>query len=428
MRRRLAVLAVAGVLVFNACSGNDGSSPTQPSFANQQNTGAIPATCDPARAEQLINEVFPNGQSRSSALSRLKQTVRFAGEGNAAKTRDAALRLVDFVLNAYFEGRLIGGTSTATANKVVQMLTEVLCIAGLPPFDPAALGLDAAAVVVFPNVADTVVTGTGFAGVQIDAGSVNEPTLITITRLPDSPGPLLTQFDQYPLFYEYHAVGTIPFNIPVIVSTCIPASLNPPDIDRIRLAHNVAPFTMGSIEVLDPVPGVTFVDCTTAQLGAAQRTRLEELAHHGFELLKSTLEKVALPAPLYAARYFGTGGISGSVRTFSPFGGVDPIGTLTPNADFTRTPNFGGFVEVVPGVTLTTPTGRVMEGIPVTWTVTAGGGTAGNGTVLTNAAGFASAGSWQFGFTNPQTLVATTTTPANTSIVGSPYQFNGLGH
>ena len=422
MRRRLAVMAVAGTMLFAACSGDNGS-PTQPSFARQQGGGTITATCNPALAEQLINEVFPNGQSRSSALSRLKQTVRFAEEGNAAKTRDAALRLVDYVLKAYFEGRLIGGTSPATAGKVVQMLTEVLCLAGLGPFDPAALGLDAAAVVVFPTVADTVVTGTGFAGVQIDAGSVNEPTLITITRLPDSPGPLLTQFDQYPLFYEYHAVGTTTFNVPVIVSTCVPANLNPPDIDRLRLAHNVAPYTMGSIEVLDPVPGVTFVDCTNAGLAAVQRSKLEELAHHGFQLLKATL----LPAPLYAARYFGTGGISGSVRTFSPFGAVDPIATLTPNASHTRKGLFGDFVDGVPGVTLTTPTGRAMEGILVTWTITAGGGSVGNGTVLTDAAGFASAGSWQFGFTNPQTLVASTTTPANTSIVGSPYQFNGTG-
>ena len=430
MRRHLAALAVGGVLLFTACSGDDPSS-TGPSYQPQQQ---LSGTCNPDVTEQLIIELFAKGESRSSALSRFKQVVRTAGANppgpDPAATRNHALRLVDFVLVRYFDGRLIGGTSTATATKVAQMLTGVLCLAGLPPFNPAALGLDAAAVVVDPTSPQTtIVTGTGFAGAQVETGAVSEPTLFTITRLPDSPGPLLTQFDQYPLFYEYHAVGTTTFNVPVVVSTCVPANITPPDINRLRLAHNVAPFTMGSIEILEPVEGVTFVDCTTAQLGALQRSRIQELAHQGFQLLKSTLEKAILPAPLYAARFFGTGGLSGSVRTFSPFGGVDPVGILTPDNDFVRTPAFGAFVELVPAVTLTTPTGRAMEGLPVSWTVAAGGGAVGNAVINTDANGFASAGSWQFGFTNPQTLVATVGgIPANASITGSPYQFNGIGH
>ena len=430
MRRYLTALAVGGVLLFTACSGDD-PSPAGPSYQPQQQ---LSGTCDPDVTEQLLIELVPKSESRTSALSRFKQVARLAGAtppgDDPALTRDHALRLVDFLLKKYYEGRLTGGISTETATKLAQALTGVLCLAGLPPFDPALLGLDAAAQVVLPGAPQTtIVTGTGFAGVQVETGSVTEPTLFTITRLPDSPGPLLTQFDQYPLFYEFHAVGTTTFPVEVVVSTCVPASITPPDIDRLRLAHNVAPFTMGSIEILDPVPGVTFVDCTTAQLGAVQRSRVQELAHQGFQLLKSTLAKAVLPQPLFAARYFGTGGLSGSVRTFSPFGGVDPVGILTPSDDFVRSPAFGAFVELVPAVTLTTPTGRAMEGLPVSWTVSAGGGAVGNAVINTDANGFASAGSWQFGFTNPQTLIATVGgIPAGATITGSPYQFNGIGH
>src|SRR6185436_12909501 len=98
--------------------------------------------------------------------------------------------LVDYVIKKFQDGRLVGGTSTATATTVADILTGVLCLAGLPPFDPAALGLDAAAQVVLPNSpTTTIVTGTGFAGMKVNTGSVSEPTLLTITRLPNTPGP-----------------------------------------------------------------------------------------------------------------------------------------------------------------------------------------------------------------------------------------------
>lgn len=427
MRRALATLAAAGVLVLAACSG-DGPAPTAPDYHRQQNQQQ--STCSPDQTERLIIELFPKGgDSRTSALSRFKQVVRSAASGNVQGARHHAIRLVDFALERYYAGQLIGGTSTATANKLAEMLTGVLCLAGMPPFDPALLGLDAAAVVVEPNSPQTtIVTGTGFAGAQVEPGTVNEPTLFTIRRLPNSPGPLLTQLDQYPLFYEFHANG-ITFNVPVLVSTCVPDDANPPDINRLRLAHNVAPFTMGSIEILEPVAGASIVDCTTAGLAAAQRRGLDQLAHQGFQLLKNTLEKTLLPQPLYAARrFFGGAGLSGSVRTFSPFGGVDPVATMTPNDAFVREPPFGGFVFFVPGVTMTTPTGRAMEGLPITWTVTAGGGTVGNPLILTDANGFASAGSWQAGFVNPQALVAQAVVPAGVTVVNSPFTFTAVAH
>jgi hypothetical protein len=414
---------MGGALLLAACSSERATSPT-PDFSQNPAPGA--QACNQEATDALITAVFGNTDNGNAAHSRFAELVKAAGKGgNPTNVRSKALNLVDFIIRKYQAGLLIGGTSQATAQKVADLLTGVLCLAGLPPFNPAALGLDGAAVVVLPNSPTTdVVTGTGFAGMEVQTGSVNEPTLLTIFRLPDSPGPLLTQFDQYPAFYEFSYNPAAPFNIPVVVATCLSTNFAPPDPSRLRLAHNVAPYTMGSIEILTPVPA-PFVDCTNA--AAMPSARPQDLAHQSFNLLKNALATVVLPPRLEAMRYFGQSGLSGSVRTFSPFGGVDPLGIAEPTIDFLRSPPLGELVEAATAVRLTTPTGHLMQGFTVNWAVTAGGGSIGDASSVSDINGIATQSFWRFGFTNPQSVTATVVAPANTSFQGSPVVFQGVG-
>jgi hypothetical protein len=64
---------------------------------------------------------------------------------------------------------------------------------------------------------------------------VSAQTLITIHRVPDFPGPLLTPLDQFPLYYEFNSSSGEEFNLDAVVGVCTIA----PDFTRLRVAHNV---------------------------------------------------------------------------------------------------------------------------------------------------------------------------------------------
>jgi len=272
------------------------------------------------------------------------------------------------------------------------------------------------------------VTGTGWAGVHVPQGSVADPTLVQVTRLPDSPSPLLTPFDQYPLFYEYTATGTTTFLLDLTVGVCLANSAAPPDLSRLRLAHNVAPYTWGSVEIL-PLAFINYLDCTDADIAAAPqpvRTWWQQGLARGTDLVRDAIGVLA-PRPLQAATWMAGSGLGGTVRTFSPFGAVDTLGYMSPAVIQEQHVLFGEPVPNPPAVTLTTPTGAPMPGVPVNFAVTAGGGTLVGGDAVTDANGLAATTSWTLGFVRWNTVHATSVTPAGTGIAGSPTRFVGIG-
>jgi hypothetical protein len=423
MRRRSFVILAC--LVIAAGCGRDATPPavTAPSFDHE---GSAHSCLAPDSIQTLIRNLF-RGRDRSAALSRFGQILRKLDPTppgpDTSAARVHALRLVDFVVKKYTDGQLTGGTSDPTRRAVIQLLNGILCTVGLPQtFGPGAFTGDDAAQVIFPTSPTTVVlTGTEWAGVEIQTGSVSEPTLVQITRLPDSPGPLLTPFDQYPLFYEYTATPAGAFLQDVVVGTCLLEGVQPPDPTRLRLAHNVPPFTPGSIEIL-PLAAAPFLDCTDAGLAAAPPSGWMELAGGGARLLRAALAALA-PRPAYAATYFGAG-LGGTVRTFSPFGAVDTLGIATRDAPIEQ----GGapFASLVPpAMILTTPTGRPMEGVPVQF-VLSGPGTLTGGNAVSDATGRAAAEAWSLGIEGMSTVQGTAVAPAGAGFTGSPMLFYGF--
>ncbi len=174
----------------------------------------------------------------------------------------------------------------------------------------------------------SVVTPSGVAGVQIPAGVISQQATITITRLPaptaPGQGPLPTSFNQYGPYYQ---VSISPSNAQlgdsVRVGVCQvtdPSSpFYAPDAthDRLRLAHTVGTTT----EILERVGVNDFLRCVnvTADNGrdATHSTRfgraLASIAHLTIGFFS--------PASLNAAH----GGLGGKVKSFSPFGAVDPL-------------------------------------------------------------------------------------------------------
>jgi hypothetical protein len=157
-----------------------------------------------------------------------------------------------------------------------------------------------------------VVTPSGAAGVQIPAGAVSQPVVVTVTSIatPTSvgSGPLPTTLKQYPPFYEFQtSPANAQFGDSVRVGVCQvtdPSSqYYAPESDhpKLRLAHTVG----AGVEVLKPVAVNDFLRCTgiTAKRSGG---------------LLSRFAAALGVSPAYAAH----GGLGGKVKSFSPFGAV----------------------------------------------------------------------------------------------------------
>ena len=132
MRSRY-IAALACCVLAAACADR----PTQPSPAIPELQTTASTCPTPAAIEALIVAVFPSGGDRSSALSRFRQVVKLTEPKkpgpDTASARSHALSLIDFILNKYDAGRLIGGQSIATQAYLQQLLNGILCTVGLPP-------------------------------------------------------------------------------------------------------------------------------------------------------------------------------------------------------------------------------------------------------------------------------------------------------
>ena len=428
--KKVALALALCCVAATACSDRAaGPSVAGPSF--QQVTAVCPS---PSTIDGLIRDVFPSGGDRSSALSRFRQVVRLVGPTppgpDTASARLHALSLIEFILKKYEDGQLIGGQSIATQDKLQQMLNGILCIVGLPQvFGAGSLGPDGAVAFIYPTTPDTtVVTETEWAGVHVPTEAVTEPTIVTIQRLPDFPGPLLTQLDQYPIYYEFNSSPAVPFQTDLVVGVCLADNVAPPDPSRLRVAHNIPPYTMGSIEVL-PLASAPFIDCSDAPIAAAASRWGFDLARAGAWLARG-IAAVLAPRPLMASA-FGIGGVGGTVRTFSPFGVIDTLAVVSPAVESeSHAPTAGTVTSPTPSVFVNTPTGRPMAGIPVEFAVTVGGGSITGWATATDANGQATLGSWTLGTTQRRNeLRVTATGPAGTGFTDAGFEvpFTFLG-
>jgi hypothetical protein len=90
----------------------------------------------------------------------------------------------------------------------------------------------------------------------------DEPTVIAITRLADTPSPLTTDLDTYPLNYLFDksSATDAPFTQLVTVAVCPASGIDPAIESRLQLGHQDE---VDGFEVLPPAPA-TFLDCSSA--------------------------------------------------------------------------------------------------------------------------------------------------------------------
>lgn len=98
------------------------------------------------------------------------------------------------------------------------------------------------------------------------------------------------------------------------------------------------------------------------------------------------------------------------------------VGTLAISGGQNQGAMVGTAVPEAPAVTVRNGAGSPLAGLAVTFTVTAGGGTVGTTTAVTNAAGVASAGSWTLGASGPNALRASVA-----GLTAAAVEFRGIG-
>jgi len=419
---RFLYASALGMLALSACT-NDSEAPTGPATPPPGvNANILPSNCPSYGAiDKQIDNLFsiPGGQLIAEA--KFNVIVLKLAFGDQAGAQAVMFNLVDFTLQKYNAGLLIGGKSDATQANVTALINSLYCIVGLtPPNIPAAaLGPNGAAQVVAPTASSTVITQDQVAGIQVGQGSLPQTTVLTITR---AVLPLLYQGDQYPILYEFSTSPAVTLTAPQVVGVCIENDLTPPDPNRLRVAHNIAPFTTGSVEILPLAQLPFFLDCTKAvgfgpgYEGLGTFARL--MRRFGVELAS-----LIAPPPLLAAAV-GSGGLGGTTRNFSPFGAVDTLFRM----DTVSTRSFIGLAgssvnaPYLPSVRVTTPTGVAVPGITVTFSIPTGSeGTIPSGAVqITDANGVATVGSWTLGTTPGTDQVLAIATPPNVGTGVSP--------
>jgi len=338
------------------------------------------------QAEEIFGAGSPNFNSVRGKLENLDKQVT---DGNFDDAKGKAHNIVDFVIDKSGEGGLPG-----TDEQIEEFANAVYCFSGL---DITLTDLDNSALI-FPSDSEQVVTSAdGQTGVLFPANPVFAPTLITFQPLPDTylggAGPLTTKLDQYPGFTNITAqadaetILTQPATVGICAIGVIPADVRA----RLRLGHDAS----FGFEIT-PAAEANFITCPiqTADAGAVAP-------------LWKRMASAVLPTRLHAYMQemsFG-GGVGGTVTEFSPFAPVDPElsfgggvgGTVT---EFTRSSPMSNLIGAagtltnvgescspieapvgtpvadacLPDVQVATRLGTPFIGVPITWSVTAGGG------------------------------------------------------
>jgi hypothetical protein len=342
-RTHLSFLAgIVCVLAAVGCSEN----PSGAKLFGEPRASVLPA---PPTLDQGVLEIlglFPKGLETAATTrwGNVKQKYA-AGLSDPAQMQVAKQMLYE--LSAWVSQKTpnmdnppTGETKSGASSRAVLYMS--MYVYGGPATTPPSYTASADNVVglVTPGAPATIVTPTKHAGVQLEAGSVAENTIIVVTQNPTSypkncSGPLQTKLCQYPQFYTFdmfphrRLLKAAKFNV---CHVNVEGNRYPlANHDRFKLAHakpaNPADYTPGSIirdgdgesvEILQMVPQ-TFSTCANSvyQPEPENIGALGILSH-----VARGLRDLISPKTAYAIDV-GLGGLSFDM---SPFNDLDPEG------------------------------------------------------------------------------------------------------
>ncbi len=354
--RKFAIAALCGTLVLAGCSQDTPNpiEPTEPEASAAIKCIApgfpiVQALAQISGARNLIG-LYPVTKPKPLALA-LARVAEVAALWTICKPAQAQAKVAahtNILLNDFRTGQLIGGTSAATAGRVITHVNTMWQGVGFqPPNLPIfpGTGTDFGVGLFTPGTPLLVKTGSSNGAVRIPATGFNQPTLISIVLRPPTPNPFAGVEGEtvVPPFYEIVASNaTNTHNLTTgqfaLVGFCVDDAINPEilgfnDPAIAHIAVNEPP--LGGFEILDNAPpagspGVDYgdlgLDC--AQFSPVITGSLFDGGIRGFaskapRYLGSALASVFLPSEAEAAVAVGKTGLGGLARSLSPFGVVD---------------------------------------------------------------------------------------------------------
>ena len=327
--RRLTLLALAGLLGLYACSDQNTESPTEPSVAPPSETLGSTCTHGPyplVSVAQLAGDasLWKNKPARVEALLRLGTIALLWNTCNDQQARKTALSMIVWM-------------DKNTARNANEDKVKALKAAILEGFGGASTSEeDFASDVYFPGDELIVTTPSNKATIKLVDGAFNEPTLITVRRLPDnSLQEVPDEFVQDAPTWDYDATNsstnnTTPHNLATPGTATIAFCFKEGDGEVIydppgaSIGHNPVG---GGFEI---VPEVEVPQDLLDELACPFQGEGGLVGFSGFgSYLGSLAQQVLLPEPLHAAAVGPRGPIAGSPSNLSPFGIVVPSTTLS---------------------------------------------------------------------------------------------------
>lgn len=402
MQRSFAVVAVLAVLVLAACGTSDSvvaPGAGRAGFKPLASVGCTATNWDALKAE--ADSVMTAGSpSAQSVLGKLDNLIHQCTQENDATAKARAWDIVQFVLNKYQQGALnplVPPGSTAE-KEVRDFVNHVLASAGI---DIQYVNLDNAWIVNPGDGMQTFVTKDSAAALVVSGADVDATTLITAEPLPPDPGYLVTDLDQYPRYYRFQkqAIDGLSgpdhsdFNNPVTVAICVrmPNSVGDEVYQRLRIAAQHSPGVTG-FEVTAPATLPPELDCGTATSSARLKSAATGLrlgtgsgsaaiiGDDGSGLVErggvggqaDNFSDFGVVDPQLSAR----GGVGGQADNFRPIGGVSLVLHNPSNCSTVDVPRGTEVsLDCRPMMTFRTEIGNTpLDGIPVTFSVLAGGG------------------------------------------------------
>ncbi|MFL5613575.1 MAG: CARDB domain-containing protein [Gemmatimonadaceae bacterium] len=263
----LPVVFTVAALTLTACNDRSSVTGPRPDFAPV--FSAAPGSSLDEEIAALIAQAFSGGH-QTVVTSRWNAIKANLSSGQDVVAKKQLVQLVDWIREKTPEMNAAALPATEATAHAATRLTYYMSLyvyggAAVQQAPPPPLGGDVASQIVQPMDTTTVVTPAQQAGVNFDAGSVAEPTIVVVAEDPrhyerNCSGPLDTKLCQYPKFYHFDAFPHSKLLKPAHFAVCMITAggtrepFNQAVHERMRLAHE---------KPADPVnytPGSTIQD------------------------------------------------------------------------------------------------------------------------------------------------------------------------
>jgi len=390
--------ALLACVVMTACSDTHGSGITTTSepvvlgsAAPRPSLSATGVACtlvDATQLEILAIAAFSGGSPNpNSVIGKIRQLRRAVTANNYVAARREGFSIMEFTLRKNSQ-RPLGGTKAEIAG----FLNAVSCFARLN-FVIGDLG---GTYIVNPgDGARTLPAADDLAGLRLTAGTVQEPTVFSISPIDFAPtrpgsGPLSTKLDQYRGFYDFQktSANNLPLLQNVVVGVCAPASLNAGLFARLRLGHDASAGFR-----IEPPANADFLNCATAYAAVEGSSNADRFLGAGLLGRVASLFTPRIAFAASADAMFAGGGVGGLASELSPFAPVDATVSFAGGVGGLASELRIHMLEPAPGtcsgqapagnaldpacrpkVSLATKLDTPLAGAPVTFTATQGGG------------------------------------------------------